>query len=117
MVTDRAQGVASLEDGQLEVLLHRRLLRDLLGCYLEQINPTLAEEQWKRAEQHLDDLHFLWAGGIHPGEPHYYRLQGGNLLIEYDNTQRDVNHVHTVWRDLSMDFGGDPLAQHYVDHH
>ena len=42
---------------------------------------------------------------------------GGNLLIAYDNTQRDVNHVHTVWRDLSMDFGGDPLAQHYVDHH
>jgi alpha-mannosidase len=28
VVTDRAQGVASLEDGQLEVLLHRRLLRD-----------------------------------------------------------------------------------------
>jgi len=46
-----------------------------------------------------------------------YRLQGGSLLIEYDNTQRDVNHVHTVWRDLSMDFGGDPLAQHDVDHH
>jgi hypothetical protein len=97
--------------------VHRRLLRKLLGCYLEQINPTLADEQWKRAEQHLDELHFLWAGGTRPGEPHYYRLQGGNLLIEYDNTQRDVNHVHTVWRDLSMDFGGDPLAQHYVDHH
>lgn len=96
---------------------HRRLLRDLLGCYLDQINPTLAAEQWKRAEQHLDEFHFVWAGGTHPGEPHYYRLQGGNLLIEYDNTQRAVNHVHTVWRDLSLDFGGDPLAQHYVDHH
>lgn len=96
---------------------HRALLRRLLGCYLEQLNPGLAEEQWQRAEEHLDDLHFLWAGGTDPGEPHYYRLQGGALLIEYDNTQRDVNHVHTVWRDLSRDFGGDPLAQHYVDHH
>ena len=65
--------------------------------------------------------------GIEPGQPHYYRVQGGTLLAEYDNTQRGVNHVHTVWRDLSSDtsgdfggmFEGDVLADHYanVDHH
>jgi len=93
------------------------LLRRLLGTYLDRIAPGLAEKQWQRAERHLNDLHFLWAGGTELGEPHYYRLEGGGLLIEYDNTQRDVNHVHTVWRDLTMDFGGDPLAQHYHDGH
>jgi len=44
-------------------------------------------------------VHFAWAGSIEPGQPHYYRLQGPRLLAEYDNTQRDMNHVHTVWRD------------------
>ena len=34
-----------------------------------------------------------------PGEPHYYRLQGPRLLVEWDNTQRGANHAHSVWRD------------------
>ena len=49
--------------------------------------------------------------------PHYYRVQGTDFLAEYDNAQRQGNHVHTVWRDLSNDFGGDPLAQHYTEDH
>ena len=27
------------------------------------------------------------------------------LLIEYDNVQDGVNHVHAVWRDPGGDFG------------
>ena len=26
----------------------------------------------------LDELSFAWAGGLEPGEPHYYRVQGGD---------------------------------------
>jgi hypothetical protein len=50
------------------------------------------------------------------GEPHNNRIQGGELFVEYDNTQRDVNHIHTVWRDLRNDFGRDVLAAHYATH-
>ena len=25
-----------------------------------------------------------------------------------------IHHIHSVWRDLEFDFGGDPLAHHYV---
>jgi hypothetical protein len=107
------KGLAIAECG----VTQERLLRQLLGAYLDRIHPALAGEQWRRAETHMNDFRFLWAGGIEPGEPHYYRLEGGGILIEYDNSQRDVNHVHTVWRDLTMDFGGDPLAQHYRDDH
>lgn len=32
-------------------------------------------------------------------------------LAEYDNTQRDVNHVHTVWRDPENDFGAGHFAR------
>ena len=57
-------------------------------------------------------LRFAWAGGIESGQKHYYRVHGPTLLIEYDNTQNDANHIHTVYRDLERDFGGDALRQH-----
>jgi hypothetical protein len=38
------------------------------------------------------------------------------LLIEYDNSQNNANHVHTVVRDLTNDFGEDALQAHYQQH-
>jgi len=35
------------------------------------------------------------------------------LLIEYDNTQNDANHIHSVWHDPRRDFGLDLLRAHY----
>ena len=63
------------------------------------------------------DLYFAWAGSTEFGEGHYYRVHAAPFLIEYDNTQGDANHVHSVWRDLENDFGGDALARHYEDGH
>ncbi len=93
----------------------RELLDALLGLYLHRLPDEVADEELARVRSTFDDLHFLWAGGLEVGEPHYYRVQGGPLLIEYDNAARQGNHVHTVWRDLSADFGGDVLARHYTD--
>ena len=61
----------------------------------------------------LDGIRFAWMGGDAQGEPHYYRIQGSTFLIEYDNTQGNANHVHSVWRDFDGDFGRDLLAAHY----
>jgi hypothetical protein len=88
-------------------------LRVLLGVYLGRIPDELAEgEAAKFAGDRLAQIHFAWAGGTERHQPHYYRLQGPRLLVEYDNTQRDVNHVHTVWRDPEGDFGYDALRLH-----
>ena len=72
-----------------------------------------------RNEIPAGDIHFAWAGSPNPEEGHYYRIHSPVFLIEYDNTQNDANHVHSVWRDLENDFGGDALARHYEesDHH
>lgn len=61
----------------------------------------------------LDGIKFGWMGGAARGEPHYYRIQGPTFLIEYDNTQGNGNHAHSVWRDFKGDFGRDLLAAHY----
>ena len=97
----------------------RDLLRALLDVYVRRVPDELADAESARyaPEGALDELAFAWAGGLRPGEPHYYRVQGRGLLAEYDNTQRGVNHVHTVWRQLDADFGGDVLAAHYAHAH
>lgn len=112
--SDRPKGLsaAAFTDAQ------RQNLRALLDTYVGRIVDSLADEQAaKFAGTGIETLSFMWAGGIESGEPHYYRIQGGSLFCEYDNTQRDVNHVHSVWRDLTNDFGRDALAEHYAHDH
>ena len=92
----------------------REILHELMVSYIGRIHDDLADAQLAKLTTQADGLHFLWAGGVEAGQPHYYRVQGGDLLVEYDNAPRGGNHVHTVWRDLATDFGGDPLATHYT---
>ena len=93
------------------------LLRKLLHVYSDRMTETAAREQLDRIERAgFDKLHFGWAGSIEPGKPHYYRVHGPTVLIEYDNTQNNANHIHSVWRDLERDFGGDLLRAHYEAH-
>jgi hypothetical protein len=65
----------------------------------------------------IDKIHFAWLGGPDRGQPHYYRVQGPSFLIEYDNTQNNSNHIHSVWRDFNGDFGADLLTAHYQQFH
>lgn len=65
----------------------------------------------------MENLHFAWAGSLAPGVANYYRIQGPMLLIEYDNTQNNANHVHTTVRDLNDDFAEDILREHYEKEH
>jgi Protein of unknown function (DUF3500) len=96
----------------------RGMLDALLRLYVDRLPDDVADEEAaKFAGAALDDVHLLWAGGLEPGQPHYYRLHGPSILVEYDNTARDANHVHSVWRDPRGDFADDPLARHHAEHH
>ena len=93
----------------------RTTLRALLGTYLERV-PAEVSPLRRYDDAALDAVFFAWAGPTEPGAPHYYRLQGPRLLIEWDNTQRGANHAHSVWRDPEADFGLDVLARHRAAH-
>lgn len=96
----------------------REMLDTLLRRYAQRLPDELADDECaKFAGDALDAVHLLWAGGLEPGEPHYYRLHSPVLLAEYDNTARGANHVHTVWRDPRGDFADDVLATHRSSHH
>jgi hypothetical protein len=88
----------------------RDLLGQLVHAYLGRLTPALAEEEASRLD--IGAVTFAWAGGLRPGDGHYYRLQADGLLIEYDNTQRSANHAHSVLRRPGADFGEQLLPRH-----
>lgn len=92
----------------------QRQLRRLLELYAGRMADSAASRQLQRIGQAgFERLHFAWAGAHQPRQPHYYRIHGPTVLVEYDNAQSNANHIHTVWRDLENDFGGDLLRRHY----
>jgi hypothetical protein len=93
-----------------------QLLVRLIDEYLGRMAGPLAERRRAALEQtDFGQVAFAWAGSLDRGRPHYYRIQGPSFLIEYDNTQNNANHIHTVWRDFDGDFGRDLLRDHYRD--
>lgn len=91
----------------------QELLRHVIAAYTETMEADVAAERMAAVTRGgLDTIRFAWAGSIERGQKHYYRIQGPAFLIEFDNTQNDGNHIHSVWRDFSGDFGRDVLREH-----
>ena len=91
----------------------REQLMKLLDVYIGFMPADVAAERLARVKKTgVEKIGFVWAGPIERGQKHYYRVQGPTFLIEYDNTQNDGNHIHSVWRDFNGDFGRDLLREH-----
>jgi lysophospholipase L1-like esterase len=94
----------------------KKLLMTLVENYAYRLRPELAEQDLAKIDKAgFENIHFAWAGGLQPGQGHYYRLHGPTFLVEFDDTQNNANHIHTVWRDAANDFGEDLLKEHYTE--
>ena len=118
MITAEGRDAKMLEPGGLAYSAmtpaQRRLLEKVLDVYLGRVAPELAKTRLELLQKAgMDKITFGWAGVVEVGGPHYYRVQGPTFLIEYDNTQNNNNHIHSVWRDFAGDFGRDILRDHY----
>jgi hypothetical protein len=92
----------------------REILWKLIREYIYRHRAEVAEADQKKIQAAgWENITFAWAGSLEPGQGHYYRIQGPTFLLEYDNTQNNANHIHTVWRDFENDFGEDALRKHY----
>ena len=104
--------LAELRDGQRDGLI------GLLRHYVDRKAADLAANEWQKIElDGLDGVRFLWAGPEARGEGHYYAVAGPAFVVEYDNTQNEANHIHSVMRNYSGDWGEDLLAAHYEHGH
>ena len=103
------QGVtfASLQPAQ------QALLTRLIEVYTSTMEADVAAERLAKIKAAgMDKIRFAWAGETEKGKKHYYSIQGPTFLVEYDNTQNNGNHIHSVWRDFNGDFGRDLLREH-----
>lgn len=95
----------------------RKTLLELIAEYTGRHRKDLADADLRKIETAgIAKIRFGWAGGSHPGEAWYYRIQGPTFLLEAANTQNDANHIHVTWRDFGGDFGRDLLGEHYQQH-
>ena len=112
--TTAPKGIAGTEMSSAQ----REIMLAVVNEYIYRMPEELAEIEMARFDvAGIDALHFVWAGPIERHAPHYFRLQSPRFLAEYDNIQNNANHVHSVWRDPSNDFGTDLLAHHYEHSH
>lgn len=96
----------------------KELLLALVAEYVNQVRTEVAEQKLADLKKTgLDHLHFAWAGPVTKDEPHYYRIHGGDFVVEFDNRQDGANHIHSVWRDVENDFAADVLREHLILYH
>lgn len=95
----------------------KKLLMDIIYEYASTIPAEQAMARISNIrKEELDEMRFAWAGATELGKAHYYRIQGKTFMIEFDNSQNNANHIHSVWRDFDGDFGRDLLKEHYNNH-
>jgi len=99
-------------------------LKGLIAGYVNRLPEDAAAKHMERLNGlGLERFTFAWAGQPERGQPHYYRIQGPEFLVEFENAQTGGglpgpgNHIHTVWRDPENDFGDDLLLRHYTREH
>ena len=96
----------------------RKQLEAVVTLYARRFRLELADEELNKiSAAGWDKVTFAWAGGLERGDRHYYRIQSPDFLIEFDNSQGNGNHIHSVWRDFAGDFGRDLLKAHYEKDH
>lgn len=105
------QGVAVGELNEVQQHWVRRILDEVVGNYRPEISQAYLDAI------DVADLRFAWMGAAERRTPHYFRLQGPDFVFEYDNVQNNGNHVHSVWRSKSGDFGMGLLEEHYRTSH
>ena len=117
IVTENALDISPLSPAGLKASAmtapQRDQLMKILDAYAGLMAADIASDRMTKIKiAGVDNITFAWAGSLERGQKHYYRVQGPTFLIEFDNTQNDANHVHSVWRDFRGDFGRDLLREH-----
>lgn len=111
IVTDNHKRLPELPAGQPMGLAitklnakQKAMLDELVMEYTGNLSEDLATARLEVYKKSIAQSYFAWAGGLNKGDPHYYRLQAPTFIIEYNNTQNQANHVHSVWREFGNDF-------------
>jgi hypothetical protein len=82
------------------------MLLDLVREWAGIMNDAFAEPRMAEIRSNLQQTYFAWSGPTTNGSAAYFRVQGPTLVIEYA-PQTSVDHIHTIYRDPTNDYGGE----------
>jgi hypothetical protein len=80
------------------------MLLDLVREWAGIMNDAFAEPRMAEIRSNLPQTYFAWSGPTTNGSAAYFRVQGPTLVIEYA-PQTTVDHIHTIYRDPTNDYG------------
>jgi hypothetical protein len=81
------------------------MLWDIVHEWSGIMSDAFAEPRMAEIKSHLNDTYFAWSGPITNGSAAYFRIQGPTLVIEYAPQGGSVEHIHTIYRDPTNDYG------------
>ncbi|NER15360.1 DUF3500 domain-containing protein [Leptobacterium flavescens] len=88
----------------------KKLLRYIVEEYVHNLEHSLAHEEMEQIEAAgFDKVYFAWIGPVERSDSQYFLIHGPTFIIEFDNHR---NHIHSIWRNKSNDFGADILKDH-----
>ena len=81
------------------------MLLDIAHEWVGILNDDGAGAKMAEIKANLPRTYFAWSGDTKNGGIAYYRIQGPTVVIEYAPQQRDLDHIHTIYRDPTNDYG------------
>ena len=82
----------------------QNMLWELVREWTGIVNDTFAEPRMAEIRSNVRETYFAWSGPTTNGSAAYFRIQGPTLVIEYA-PQSSVDHIHTIYRDPTNDYG------------
>ena len=80
------------------------MLWDIVREWTGIVNDAFAEPRMAELRAKVGETYFAWSGPTTNGSAAYFRIQGPTLVIEYA-PQNSVDHIHTIYRDPTNDYG------------
>ncbi len=81
------------------------MLLDLAHEWVGILNDEAANAKMAEIKANLPKTYFAWSGVTKNGGLAYYRIQGPTVIIEYAPQFGDLDHIHTIYRDPTNDYG------------
>jgi hypothetical protein len=87
------------------------MLMDLAKEWVGILNDEGAAARMAEIRSNLPRTYFAWSGATENGGIAYFRIQGPTVVIEYAPQQNDLDHIHTIYRDPTNDYGARLVAK------
>ena len=92
----------------------RQMLADIANEWIGIQNEAIATAKMDEVKKNIAETWFAWSGPTDKSGGGYFRIQGPTVFIEFAPQRLGgdpTNHIHTVYRDPTNDYGRAPVKK------